>query len=123
MLGRKILTGFCIVGLLVGLSCSLNPQPEPPGTFSNDQSGNPATGGGVPAVSQDGGVGGPGAIDIAEGGEREAGAEGQDSSIASDGSMADGGSVDAASDATGAEAESSADAGADVTEEGATTAD
>jgi hypothetical protein len=121
MLGRKILQSFSALGLLLGVSCALNPQPEPPGgPLGNDNTSGTTTGGGVPGVSidSDAGAQGSGPND-----NTEAGAELQDSSISSDGSGPETGPADASSDADDAAAESSADAGADAPPEGATTVD
>jgi hypothetical protein len=131
MRARKILAVFSAVGLLWGVSCALNPQPEPPitGLGGRNNDDGTTTGGPVVSMGSDGGLNVPATGDNADGAT-----ERQDSSITSDGSSADGGSPDDRTEAGNAEeagaeeageagAESSSDGGADALEEGTTTAD
>src|SRR5262249_26778214 len=94
MVCRRTLRILVALGLLLGVSCSLNPQPEPPDhrglDFGNTGAPSDSPGPGGPLVV-------PGASDAAVSGKDEL-----DSTTATEGSPGDGG---AASDAsTGADA-------------------
>jgi hypothetical protein len=142
MFGRKILAIFLVVGLLLGVACALNPQPEPPGArFGADSTpGTPGPGGPI-SVFEDAGA--TGSNDNAEAGARmtdssstsdgstgSPDAMGQGSDAALQGGDADaeatdlqGEAGDAAAEAGDALGESSSDAGTDAPEEGATTSE
>jgi len=117
MRGRKILAVFSAFGLFWGLSCALNPQPEPPVALENGSTGtgSPQNGG---VISADGGVAGPNPDYSVEAGAKE-----QDSSTSSDSSAADGGASDGGPEGGDEGGDSSADTRSDAPEEGPTTVD
>jgi len=120
MRGRKIQAVFLAFSLLVGLSCALNPQPEPPGAFENgtDVPGSSQAGGGIPIVSADAAV----IADPNGNADASVGSSKQDSSTSSD-SSADGGTSDAAPEGGDEGGDSATDEGADASEVSLTTVD
>jgi hypothetical protein len=123
MLGRKILLLFLVVAASPGISCSLNPQPEPPfssrstddtngGQNGNDLS-NPSTGS-IPISAPTADAAGPAELDAStEHSLIVSGESGLDMKTA-DGGVEEGGD---------GEAESSFDAPPEVSEGGATSSD
>jgi hypothetical protein len=118
---RKILQGFSTLALSLGLSCTLNPQPEPPlqglSRGSNDSPG-PGSGGAIITTPEDAGVVVPKVSDGAD-----ASAELPDSSSTSDGSGGDAGAIEAETEGGNEDAITTVDTGGDAIEEPTTTAD
>lgn len=119
MRGRPNLAVLAAVCFLFGISCALNPQPEPPFSSGSSSEGSPQNPNGGLDLASDAGVAIPGVRNTADGG-----VNGRDSSIMSDASNGNVGSVEAGATEDGAaDAAPESSSAADATQEGATTAD